>query len=168
MTTPELELRARQFAAQVGTLIEARLGFGSDGTVWQTARKTAIKVFERSEAYDKELAVYRRLRKHGLRKLGRYAVPVLANSDDGLMVIEITIVEPPYILDFGKVYIDRAPDFSAEVMADFFAKQKELWGQYWPEIKVIWNQLKSMGIFHMDPKPGNIMPDNYNPVLDDD
>ena len=151
----------------MGTLIDARLGFGSDGTVWQTARKTAIKVFERPEAYGKELAVYRRLKEHGFRKLGGYAVPVLTNFDDALMVIEMTIVEAPYILDFGKVYIDRAPDYSPEVMADFFAKQKELWGEYWPEIRAIWNQLKSMGIFHMDPKPGNIMPDNYNPALED-
>lgn len=83
------------------------------------------------------------------------------------MVIEMTLVDAPYILDFGKVYLDRPPDFSPEVMADFFVNQKERWGHYWPEIYKIWNMLKSIGIFHMDPKPGNIMPENYDPTLED-
>ena len=77
-------------------------------------------------------------------------------------------VDEPYVLDFGKVHLDEPPDYSAEVMADFFVKQKELWGPYWPEIRKIWDILRSIGIFHMDPKPGNIMPENYDPSLEDE
>ena len=168
MTTPELESRARQYAEKWNLLIEERLGFGSDGTVWRTHEKTAIKVFEKREVYLHELAVYRRLHKHKIRRIGTYSIPQLEQWDDDLMVIEMTVVERPYVLDFGKVWLDKAPDYSPEVMADFFVKQKDLWGQYWPEIRKIWGMLKSIGIYHMDPKPGNIMPENYNPDLDDD
>jgi hypothetical protein len=28
--------------------------------------------------------------------------------------------------------------------------------------------LKAVGIFHMDPKPGNIMPEDYEPEVEDD
>lgn len=167
MTTPELESRARTYAERTGVALEARLGYGSDGTVWQTHRKTAIKVFEKAEVYRHELAVYVRLRDRRLRKIGDYSIPQLVRHDDPLMVIEMTLVNPPYVLDFGKVRLDTPPDYSPEVMADFFARQKELWGKYWPEIRKIWGMLKSVGIFHMDPKPGNILPENYEPELDE-
>ena len=103
-----------------------------------------------------------------LRNIGAYSIPVLLRYDHSLLVIEMTLVQEPYVLDFGKVYLDTPPDFSPEVMADFFDRQKSLWGKYWPEIRKIWRMLKAAGIFHMDPKPGNFKPENYDPELGDD
>ena len=95
MTTPDLTYRAQHFVEMAGTSIEKQLGFGSDGTVWQTGRKTAIKVFERREVYLHELAVYERLLQRRIRRIGSYSIPVLIRHDDVLMVIEMTLVDEP-------------------------------------------------------------------------
>ncbi len=124
-------------------------------------------MFEKRHVFENELAVYQRLQQRRFRQLAGFAIPVLARSDADLMVIEMSLVEPPYILDFGKVYLDTPPDFSAEVMRDFFDRQRGLWGKYWPSILQLWGLLKANGIFHMDPKPGNILPEDYNPELED-
>jgi hypothetical protein len=167
MTTPDLRARAAKYATNNGTELEKPLGFGSDGSVWQTLRKTAIKVFEKRHVYENELSVYQRFQRDRVRSLAGFAIPVLLQCDHDLMVIEMSIVEKPYILDFGKVYLDTPPDFSSEVMGDFFANQKERWGKkYWPQIAKLWGLLKSHGVFHMDPKPGNIELADYVP--DDD
>lgn len=103
-----------------------------------------------------------------MRNIDEYSIPVLLRHDPALLVIEMSLVDEPFVLDFGKVYLDRQPDYSPEVMRDFFEKQQQLWGKYWPQIYKIWNRLKAIGIFHMDPKPGNIMPENYDPEMNDD
>src|SRR6476620_9810504 len=130
-----------------------------------TSRKTAIKVFESDKNYAAELESYQRLKERGITSLCGFSVPQLLDFDDERLVIEMSIVKPPFILDFGKVYLDRSPDFSPEVMAEWLAAQQELWGDTWPTIRSILSQLRGLGIHHMDPKPGNILPENWNPTL---
>ena len=67
-------------------------------------------------------------------------------------------VKPPFILDFGKAYLDRSHDFSDEAMADWQAQIDEIWGDYWPKIRSVKNWLQSLGIVYLDTKPGNIKP----------
>src|SRR5262249_31538951 len=96
-----------------------------------------------------------------------YAVPQLIGYDDNLWIIEMTVVTPPYIIDFGKAYLQKTPpDFSPETMADWIQEKEELYGDHWPEIRSILNRLKSLGIHHMAPKPATILPATWNPSLD--
>jgi hypothetical protein len=126
-----------------------------------------MKVFERAENFENELRCYEILADRGVREIYGYAIPRLLDSSRELLVIEMEIVEPPYILDFGKAYFKRQlPKFSAEVMRETREAQMELWGDYWPEIRKILSRLESYGIYHTDPKPGNIRPANWNPSLD--
>jgi hypothetical protein len=42
-----LEERSRQFAEKAGLQLVGKYGYGIDGTVWQTSRQSALKVFAR-------------------------------------------------------------------------------------------------------------------------
>jgi hypothetical protein len=168
MALPDLRERARLYSESRGCAIEAvPLGDGTDGAVWATTRKTAVKVFERLHNFETELACYELLQERGVTEIRGYSIPRLFDSSRELMVIEMGIVEPPYILDFGKAYFKRTrPQFSAEVIRETLDQQKELWGSHYSEIRSILNQLEALGIYHTDPKPGNIRPANWDPPLD--
>ncbi|MEM7477033.1 MAG: hypothetical protein AAF483_18775 [Planctomycetota bacterium] len=74
-----------------------------------------------------------------------------------MLVIEMTIVEPPYILDFGKVYFDdRKPDFSPEVLADYEAECAEWFGENWSVVQSALSSLESFGILYVDARPSNL------------
>ncbi|HEX4146900.1 MAG TPA: hypothetical protein VHY91_25610 [Pirellulales bacterium] len=75
------------------------------------------------------------------------------------MAIEIGIVEPPYILDFGKVSLDVAPDFEDSTIEQEDATHEELYGaERWQTVVQLLEILKwRFGIYYLDPKPGNIM-----------
>jgi hypothetical protein len=168
MSYADLERRARLYTADRNrTIAPALLGDGTDGRVWKTDKKTAIKVFERQQNFETELACYQLLKERGVYEIQGYAIPRLLDYSREWMVIEMEIVEPPYILDFGKAYFKRQrPQFSPEVMRETRAAQIELWGDYWPEIRSILAKLEALGIYHTDPKPGNIRPANWDPPID--
>lgn len=118
MVRQELEDRARRYAAARGIEVDwaEPLGYGQAGCVWRTKpNKTAIKAFERQRNYSVELQVYQRLSREGITDIFGLAVPRLYDYDDDLLIIEIGIVEPPFILDFEKCHLDVPPDFPAEV-----------------------------------------------------
>lgn len=135
-----------------------RLGHGSDGSVWRTSRPSAVKAVARREAYEKELECYRRLKSAGVQNVGGFDVPVLEGFDDDLLVIEMSIVQPPYLLDFGKVYLDRPPTeiYDAQMMRDAHAEWRERFGSRWNEVASVLRLLTKYGIYYIDPRPSNI------------
>src|SRR3989304_2078112 len=96
----------------------AALGSGIDGIVYSTIHATAIKVHSRQDGFERELAVYQRLKEYGVQEICGFAVPRLIKADGKLRVIEMSIVRPPYILDFAKSTLHRPEDFGPEVMAE--------------------------------------------------
>jgi hypothetical protein len=158
MESSELLARAQAYAQSRGLIFDPQdtLGFGQDGSIWRTANRTAIKVFRRQQAYSTELACYERLRLHNVVRVGDFFVPGLIDSDDSLHVIEMDIVSPPYLLDFGKCYLDRKPDFSPEVWQQWQEDHEEMWEGRWKIVRrAVW-QLEKYGIYHIDPHPGNL------------
>jgi len=167
MGIADLESRARLYTAQTGRAIEKLLGHGNDGAVWQTNRATAVKVCEDHQRYCTERDCYRLFYDQSITEICGYAIPKLINFSDPLQVIEMAVVQPPYIIDFGKAYLHCAPpSFPQQTMADWIAEKKELYGEHWPTIQRILRKLNSLGIHHMDPRPANILPANWNPSLD--
>ena len=159
MASSELESRRQCYAESHSIAIdpEDRLGFGTDGAVWRTNRDTAVKVFEREENYCRERDSYQRLMEQEIISIDGFAVPRLNDCDDELLVVEMDIVSPPFVLDFGKCYLDIRPDFSPEVMADWEAEQRELREERWPAVQSILGRLEQVGIYYQDVRPGNIM-----------
>jgi hypothetical protein len=151
--------RAQAYAAAARKRlhIERRLGFGQDGVVWLSNQNTAIKAYERLENYGRELGCYQRLAEFGVRRIDQFQIPQRIGNDESLQVIEMTFVTPPFLLDFGKAYLDFPPDFSSEVLADWEQERSSLFdpGQ-WPVVQSLISQLTAISIYYYDAKPGNI------------
>jgi hypothetical protein len=77
--------------------------------------------------------------------------------DDGLKAIEMSMVSPPFLIDFGKAYLDKAPDYSAEAWADYHEAQEEIWGDRYEEVQGLLWQLRRIGIHYTDPNTKNII-----------
>jgi hypothetical protein len=114
---------ARLYASQHQFELAEPLGSGKDGIVLVGKRKSnparvAIKVHRFPESYLLEKQAYERLREGDVRAVLGFNVPQLIGSDDDLLVVEMTIVERPFVLDFAAAYLDRRPEFPDDVWAD--------------------------------------------------
>lgn len=158
MVVPELVSRAKQFAAKYERVLEEEpFGYGTDGAIWRTHLETAVKLLLRERNYRVERDCYQRLQLHGVSDVAGFEIPQIIGFDDELFAIEMSIVSPPFILDFGKAYLDRWPQHTPEVMEDWVEAQQELWEDRWPEVQSILWKLEQLGIKYTDPNPGNIM-----------
>lgn len=162
MFTPNKELaRAAQLYADARKItihFESPLGFGSDGTIWPNSRGSALKILINERNYRVERDCYLRLRDERIRRVGKLNVPMLVDYDDELRAIEMTIVKPPYLLDFGKVYIDHPPVYwhDEQLMANFYEEKAPLFGKNWPRVLSAMASLEQLGIYYVDPRPQNI------------
>jgi hypothetical protein len=161
MDRPELRKRADEYTKRHGLSVREQLGFGVHGIVLAVerqseSRQSAIKVHERVSDYLREKNVYQRLRELAIHAIHGCQVPQLIALDDDLLVIEMTIVTRPFVLDFGGAYLGRPPDFSEEVLAEWRAEKHEQFGSRWKEVQAILAFLEAHGIFVIDVNPGNI------------
>ncbi|REK06747.1 MAG: hypothetical protein DWQ37_22120 [Planctomycetota bacterium] len=158
MTNQELEVAATKYAelCKITLNLKTPLGKGQDGCVWKSSRKTAVKAFERPFSYDTELECYQRFKDNRVIRIQGFSVPQLFGFSDDLLIIEMSIVAPPYILDFAKAWLDNPPDFSAEALADHAEKSRELFGERWRDVASLAWALREFGIYYYDTNPGNI------------
>jgi len=153
----QAESVATQYAAKKQIQLAERLGFGMDGAVWKSTRNSAIKVLERKETYLRERDCYRRLLEDEVTTLAGFVVPYLIDYDNILQVVEMSIVAPPCVLDFGKAYLDDPPDFSEETLATLWAERAAAYEPHqWPLVRKVLAALRGHGIHYFDPQPGNI------------
>jgi hypothetical protein len=156
----DLLLHAEEYAhfRSISLIGKDMLGYGSDGSVWTSSRRTAIKACYDSKRFALELESYLRLREAKVRHIGMFSVPGLEDFDDDLLVIEITVVQPPHLLDFGKVYLDFPPThlYDEQMMANAYEEWTERFGDRWNKIQHAMKMLEQLGIYYYDPRPGNI------------
>ena len=136
--------------------LKTPLGHGTDGSVWRTSRDSAIKALNRKKLYDTELECYQRFKASAITKIRNCSVPRLLGNNDSLMVIELTIVTPPFILDFAKSYIDQRSDYPEDSFNQWERDGIELFGSDWKEVRIIIAALERHGIYYYDAKPQNI------------
>lgn len=158
MSPDELEARARDYARSRDLEIDFAqpLGFGQDGRVWKSFHRTAVKAVERLRNYTAERECYQRLLDADIHVIEGLNVPRLVDFDDSLQVIEIGIVAPPYLLDFGKAHLDVRPEFPVETLSEWDEQLVELFGDDVPRVKRVLRQLTKYGIYYYDAKPANI------------
>jgi hypothetical protein len=153
--------RAKSYAdsREISLEEEAPIGYGMDGTIWHTSRQSVIKTFEREKNYQDEVECYRRFLERQTESIAGFVLPELVDCDDGLLTLEMSIVQPPFLLDFGKVYLDAPPPYwdDAHVMDHWHAEGRENFGKRWSTVLSVIRILEGFGIYYVDPKPGNIM-----------
>jgi hypothetical protein len=161
MDRSDIARRVRLYAAQNGLTVCEVLGGGVHGSVFAAERQStggqsAIKAHDSEAFYRRERDVYLRLRENDVTAIHGCRVPTLVAFDDSLWVIEMTVVKQPFVLDFAGANLDEPPDFSNEVMADWFAEKEEQFGTEWPRVQAILAYLEASGIYITDVNPGNI------------
>ena len=152
---------AQAFASQHQLQLAERLGFGIHGIIFvaegkSTAGKTALKVHRSVEPYLREREVYERLRDAGVNEILGFNVPQLIRFDDQLLIIEMSIVARPFVLDFAGAWLDTPPDFPDETWVEWEAEKREQFGTLWPRVQVVLEALETLDIHMVDVSPSNI------------
>ncbi|MCC7424900.1 MAG: hypothetical protein IT428_31905 [Planctomycetaceae bacterium] len=121
-----------------------------------------MKAFERQPHYETEREAYRRIRKARLQKAGPFNIPELVRFDDDLWIIEMTVVNPPFMLDFAGAYIDRRHPFDDETMEAMHEAGEEVYGkERWEIVQEALSTLfGKTGIRLIDVHPGNVRFEN--------
>ena len=109
------------------------LGSGIHGIVYVVESKIdpgrrAVKLHRDSDAYLREKMAYERLSEKRVDTILGFQVPVPLRFDDEFMAIEMTIVMPPFVLDFASASLDAPIEFSEEILDDWETTKLELSG----------------------------------------
>ena len=149
--------RVEQYAELYGLTLTKQLGFGNDGVVWSTLSRSVVKAIYRHDTFEREKAAYLRLFERDVKQLAGFQVPQLLNFHNALMVIEMQAVFPPYVIDFGKAYLDQLPDYPEGAMDEWMESRRELFDEdQWPQVLRLLAALRGLGIHYLDPTPANI------------
>lgn len=152
----EVEARIAAYCRRRGSLPEKQLGFGWDGLVLSTNCLSAIKGLRYQALYQRERDIYQRLQEEGVLKVREFNVPRLIGFDDELLCVEMSIVRPPFVLDFAGAYLDIPPEYPEEVLEVWRNEKQEQFGDNWPEVQRLMREFAQLRIFLADVKPGNI------------
>jgi hypothetical protein len=153
--------KAEAYATRRGSHLAGRLGFGIHGIVFTIEGNAqrgvaALKLHYAEEPHFRERDVYERLKEEGVLEIRAFRVPQLIGFDDELLALEMTVVKPPFVLDFAGAYLDFAPEFSDEIWEEWIRKNEEQFGANWSTAQMILDDLKDLGIHMHDPSPSNI------------
>jgi hypothetical protein len=55
----------------------------------------------------------------------------------------MTIVRPPFLLDFASAYLDKAPDCPPEVIEEWRAEKAEQFGANWARVEALLDEAQS-------------------------
>ena len=161
MNSPgDLEKRAATFSERHDVVFEGRLGFGFDGNVFRTNRKSAVKFLKWEPLYVRERDAYLRLRMSAVQDVAGLAVPLLILFDDELLAIEMSVVKPPFIVDFAGAFLDEPPEhtreYTPEEIGEWHLKKLEQFEERWPHVQRVIFALHQVGIYLTDVNPKNI------------
>jgi hypothetical protein len=133
---------ARAYASRHQLELTHRLGFGIHGIIFvaednSKGGRTAVKVHRAAEPFQRETAVYERLRGAGVSRILGFNVPQFIRLDDELRIIEMSIVARPFVLDFAGAWLDKPPDFPDEIWAEWEAEKRDQFEARWPEVQAV-------------------------------
>lgn len=128
--------------------------WGLDAYLWRTNVETIVKVHRYEERFQTELAAYNRLAERRVVRLKGFEFPQLVDYDQELHILELSIVSPPYILDFVEVGLGKRPsNFDLDRIE---AQQSKQFGKDWPDVKRLLEALMQIGIYYDDVHNKNI------------
>ena len=128
--------------------------WGLDAYLWRTDSETILKVHRYRERFQKELATYRRLAERSITRLKGFQFPQMVDYDEELNILELSIVSPPYILDFVEVGLGKMPgNFDLDRIE---AQQSKQFGKDWPDVRRLLEALMQIGIYYDDVHNKNI------------
>ena len=127
--------------------------------VFSSSNQSAIEVHAEKAGYLREIQAYSRLAQHDVREVRGITVPTLRAFDENLQIIEMSLVTPPFIVDFGGAYLDEPPPHAKEpdALARWIEERRERFEDQFMAINGIIAELESRyGIYLTDVHSGNI------------
>ena len=120
----------------------------------ERTRETILKVHRYKERFQKELATYRRLAERNITRLKGFQLPQMVDYDEELNILELSIVSPPYILDFVEIGLGKMPgNFDLDRIE---AQQSKQFGNDWQDVRRLLEALMQIGIYYDDVHNKNI------------
>jgi hypothetical protein len=146
---------AREYIGR-GPALEA-LGYGIDGDVFHLPEShTVVKILATAEKFDREIVVYRRLKKRRVTAIQGFSVPQLLGYSARHNAIRMSFVRPPFLLDFVQTKLDQRPDFP-EGLDEWWDRLGAIFEERLPIVQsVFYELLNRHGIYYYDLKPGNL------------
>jgi hypothetical protein len=120
------------------------------------AGEVAIKVHLRREPFELELETYLRLREANVAQVLGFNVPQLLGYDADLLVLEMTVVQQPFVLDFAEVRLDFPCEFPDDVWTHWLEEKQEQFGERWPVAQRVLGEFEALDIYLLDLSPRNI------------
>ena len=96
------------------------------------------------------------MKAENIGKIFGFNVPDFLGADDGLRIIEMSLVARPFILDFAGAYLDKPPEFSEEIWIEWEAEKREQFGPRWQTVEMVLAVLHRLDIYMVDISPSNI------------
>lgn len=120
------------------------------------ARELALKVHRRREPFVLELEIYLRLREANVTQVLGFNVPQLPGYAADLLVLEMTVVQQPFVLDFAEVRLDFPLEFPDDVWTHWLEEKQEQFGERWPVVQWVLAAFEALDIYLLDVSPRNI------------
>jgi hypothetical protein len=83
-------------------------------------------------------------------------VPELIEADDLTLVIQMTTVKRPFVLDFAGAYLDGPPKFTPEIWEYWEKEKREQFENRWEIVQKVIDEFQCLGIYLTDVTPSNI------------
>jgi hypothetical protein len=106
--------------------------------------------------FELELETYLRLQDENIAQVLGFNVPQLLDYDAELLVLEMTVVQQPFVLDFAEVRLDFPLEFPDDVWASWQEEKQEQFGERWPIVKRVLGEFEALDIYLLDVSPRNI------------
>ena len=157
----DLDSLAERYSVRRNIKLGEQLGFGIHGMVFAAQDKTkpgflAVKFHREERPFERECRVYQRLREEQTTRILGFNVPQLLRINQEFRAIEMTIVRPPFLLDFADALLDEPPDFSEDVLRQWEEDKADLFGEKWLAAMRVLSELQTFGIYLLDINPRNI------------
>ena len=152
-----LAQRMMRYCVASRRILVSPLGAGKDGDVFLTSRGTALKLIHDQSNYRRERDAYLRLRQRDVTEVNGFTVPRLHSYFDEIWAIEMSVVQPPYILDFASVRLDEPVEFDSDAAAHRDELIHDLFGERAADVFFLLHQLRQQhGVHMLDARPANI------------
>ena len=125
------------------------LGEGKDGEVYETTDGTAVKLHHSAEVYRRERDAYLRLGDLEIDEVAGLQLPTLIDHDDDLLILEMTKVNPPFLLDFASAYLDDPPDWPEDVMEAWHEELRERFDDRYGDVLAVLAELEGAAGVHL-------------------
>lgn len=149
--------RLIRFCVRTRQTIRSPLGGGKDGDVFTTSRSTAVKLLSDDYRYRRERDVYLRFREKAITRVLEFKVARLVSFHDDLNAVELTLIQPPFVLDFAGAHVDWAPDFPDDKNDENEERIASLFDERADRVHALLYELRERhGVYMLDAWPGNI------------